>query len=662
MYKRGIILGLVVVSLSLLMILSSTSAFSFSDFYGKITGNVVSEGCPSNLVVYYKLDNNVLDSSGNARTGTIIGNPTSVSGKLGTAYHFDGSAAVDVGNIDFSNQEFSISSWVRTTDPGQTNNYREWISKVGYWETGTFEFNIHAPNNGNGLAVAGWSSGRGIYGMEDRNVNLRDGNWHYVVGTYKRGSQSLYVDGVLSSSNNYAGDLPITTQTVQIGGTDWHYYHHRWVGDIDEVAIYNKALSSSEVSALYNSGNGKDVCSSNIIPPVAQNFQQCSDSDGSSEFTKGYVNVSLCQNVSGQVVSCNTSISFNTDYCLNNLTVGESICSSNNESLVPINCSSGYSCSDGRCVNGTSQSLECTNDCLANICSGNGFLPCFDVDADGCKEIGASIVPCQESTVCQNGNCIILTENPFCGNGLVEQGEQCDSGLGNGNCPNVCALNCTLNLNCISSTSLTEKISSNQPTCQGCIYNESCLPVGYRLEVIGAPSFCDVSGIKEQKKNTENITQSCQNSFECESNICSAGECVEIIGSKAIFVKLVCRLANINDEDKYLSCLEQYIYGVESISSEKQSSSVQITNTPTSSCNSDWRCGTWSLCDENNKRTRICSDWNNCGTNTGKPLDIEYCTLESSQTQTPTIVEVTQTEQGFTWWNPSTWSGFTNTN
>ena len=584
MLKRGILFVIIVVSLILYATLSLTSAFQPPDFlnnlYSKITGKVTYEPSSLNngLVAYYKLDDNAQDSSGNNKNGVISGGVTSTSGKFEQAYHFDGTGYIDIGNIDFSNQEFTISSWIKTTDPGQYNNYREWISKVGSRETGTFEFNIHAPNNANGVNFMGWTNGQGISGMENRNVNVRDGNWHYVVGTYKRGSQSLYVDGVLSSTNNYAGDLPITAQTVQIGGTDWHYYHHRWVGDIDEIRIYNRVLNATEVQELYNP-----------IPTCTSfTYSDWSNCSATSETPSGTQTRTI-------------------------------------ETSSPTGCMGGVSILNQSCIY------------VSPVVVPEVIPPVVIPEVPSVivpEVIPLVVVP----EVIQPIECLLYSPI-LCENGVI---------VSRGSDSNGCALPpiCVVG----EDTSIIDKTNN---VCDGCFYNNTCMPVGYRIIIEDKPAYCDISGVNFQKKNTENITQTCQNSFECESNLCSAGECVEIMGSKATLVRIICKLSNLNNESKYLSCIDQYIYGVESTLASTPTETIQ----PTQLCVSNWSCGVWSSCDQYNNKNRICYDINNCGIDEGKPALTENCTVKETSSQ---IVEVKSTEQNFAWWNPSTWTGVTN--
>ena len=235
-----------------------------------VEGSYEASGCDATcqalrngLVAYYPLDTDTDDYSGNGLNGTNSG-ATQTSGIIGGGYEFSGTSFVDIANpVDFSGQIFSVSTWINTTDPGGNIQYREIISNISTSETGTFDFGImdgiSYSSNSNGGFFMGWESGHDTFSASDYSLDLRDGNWHNVVGTYERGSQKYYVDGELRSTSSYSGDLSISSQSTHIGGTGWHGYHPRWIGKIDEVALYNRALSESEVLDLYNGGSGRSL-------------------------------------------------------------------------------------------------------------------------------------------------------------------------------------------------------------------------------------------------------------------------------------------------------------------------------------------------------------------------------------------------------------------
>ncbi len=81
-------------------------------------------------------------------------------------------------------------------------------------------------------------------------------------------------------------------------------------------------------------------------------------------------------------------------------------------------------------------------------------------------------------------------------------------------------------------------------------------------------AYCDIDGqIKRQRiKDARGNWAKCQNNYECDSNLCSGGECVEINdaikqakGFKSIFVRVICRIAHIFSEDNYNRCVGEYL-------------------------------------------------------------------------------------------------------
>jgi len=69
--------------------------------------------------------------------------------------------------------------------------------------------------------------------------------------THRSGSQKLYIDGKLSASETFSGPLPSSQASVRIGGHHFGAYHHPWIGDVDEVLIYNRVLSGDEVMQIF---------------------------------------------------------------------------------------------------------------------------------------------------------------------------------------------------------------------------------------------------------------------------------------------------------------------------------------------------------------------------------------------------------------------------
>ncbi len=220
----------------------------------------------SGLIGLWHLDGNTNDSSGFGHNGTIVGTVTQTAGRCGNAYHFDGSSYIDCGNVDLnSTGEFSISAWVKSTDPYVEAVWRMVVSKLDYTAGGPLELFLGDGRNESGLEgtatnYLAWNGGNGLYytfSPYDLTRNAKDGNWHHLAVTFKSGSQIVYFDGVQVGSSTSSDPLPNTTSNFHIGGMDFGPYHHPLIGDIDEVSAYNRALSSSEIQTI---AQGCDIC------------------------------------------------------------------------------------------------------------------------------------------------------------------------------------------------------------------------------------------------------------------------------------------------------------------------------------------------------------------------------------------------------------------
>ncbi|MHC4677691.1 MAG: LamG-like jellyroll fold domain-containing protein [Planctomycetota bacterium] len=201
---------------------------------------VVEEG----LVSYWTFDrddiegNTVKDLLGN-NDGTMSGNPIIVEGKIGDALEFDGDDHVDCGQDDsllLGDTDLSFGLWVKFTNLAGTNylvgNYSAQNGKYYHiWEQ-------------DGRLI--WSIDDDVTKSQIEFPNIKAGEWYHVFGVRVKGIETrLYVNGVLGVSG--------PDQTGDITSDAPMYFGDRFAGDrdfegiIDEVALYNRALSDDEV-------------------------------------------------------------------------------------------------------------------------------------------------------------------------------------------------------------------------------------------------------------------------------------------------------------------------------------------------------------------------------------------------------------------------------
>jgi len=201
----------------------------------------------TSLVGYWQFDEGsgttATDSSGNGNNGTING-ATWVDGKLGKALSFDGIDDYVLAS-PISLPKFTITLWTKRNGT-QTDNtniftdiYNPPAPKVNY------QIAFLGNNLVGGIYNSGWTYTPG--------VTLQSDVWKYVVLTYDGANLILYIDGVIGSSAPLVTTPSSGNSGIRIGrradGTADYYK-----GCIDEVAIYNRALSADEIKAHYEGG------------------------------------------------------------------------------------------------------------------------------------------------------------------------------------------------------------------------------------------------------------------------------------------------------------------------------------------------------------------------------------------------------------------------
>jgi hypothetical protein len=202
------------------------------------------------LVAWWKLDEYAgdvaADSSGNGHDGSLLGNASWAGGVTGNALLLDGqNSYVNVGrdpDFDITSQ-ITVSAWIKV---GKFD--RQWQAIVtkgdNSWrlqrnlESGTLEFAC------TGLSVPGaeWGS---IFGT----VDVDDGQWHHTAGVYDGQGLYLYVDGNLDVSSEASGKIRVDDRPVYIG-ENAGAPNRFWNGLVDDVRIYNYALSAAEIAAI----------------------------------------------------------------------------------------------------------------------------------------------------------------------------------------------------------------------------------------------------------------------------------------------------------------------------------------------------------------------------------------------------------------------------
>jgi hypothetical protein len=193
--------------------------------------------------------------------------PFYVVGKSGNALNFDGASDhVEVGNdpsLDMASKEVTLSAWIKLTGNSRTGVHR--IIRIG--EQITFGVNDNSNKLG-GYVTDGGSQGA----WDESDYVLSDDTWYHVVMVLdESGSKVYYVNGNPEATIGSGYVIDGATGVTRIGmiGDGTGAGDHPFNGLIDEVLVFDRALSGGEVDALYQKGlNGLGACecsSSDVI-------------------------------------------------------------------------------------------------------------------------------------------------------------------------------------------------------------------------------------------------------------------------------------------------------------------------------------------------------------------------------------------------------------
>ena len=205
------------------------------------------------LVAAYNFDQGVgtilSDRSGNANNGTVSGATWSTSGKYGGALAFDGVNDIvsvsDSASLDLTTG-MTLEAWTNPSALGSGSS--NWRTTAFKQQPGGMVYALYA-NNGSGARPAGQvniGGERNVVGTAQLPLDV----WTHLAVTYDGGSLKLYVNGTQAASTTVGGSISVSTGALTIGGnTVWSEWFQ---GRIDDMRIYNRALSVTEIQADMN--------------------------------------------------------------------------------------------------------------------------------------------------------------------------------------------------------------------------------------------------------------------------------------------------------------------------------------------------------------------------------------------------------------------------
>lgn len=215
--------------------------------------SIVSE--PVGASAWWRAEDNALDSIG-TNNGTLSGGVTYTNGMVGRAFSLDGTNA------------YMLAPDSPTLNPSNAITVECWINRqavVGTWDPVVKKagFSGNGQVNGYGLEfnnnnIAFWIyNNSGWHASSSGYIQLSE--WFHVAGVFTGSNLLCYVNGrLVGSSVAASGSIISASNPLCIGNDPGNPTNRFFKGLVDEVSVYNRALSSNEIADIYNLGmNGK---------------------------------------------------------------------------------------------------------------------------------------------------------------------------------------------------------------------------------------------------------------------------------------------------------------------------------------------------------------------------------------------------------------------
>ncbi|MFO0850510.1 MAG: right-handed parallel beta-helix repeat-containing protein [Gemmataceae bacterium] len=213
-----------------------------------------------------------IDSSAQGNTGTLTGGVTTTAGKVGRAFDFPGNVGDYIRVPDSPalspTGAVSVELWVKGTAPAGLS----YLLAKGPAGAGNAAYALYSLTGG--LQFYVYTAASGLVLSPDAGAGVWDNTWHHVVGVYDGSRVRLYVDGVqvgtgtpatgaisysltANTPDLFVGNYPLVPGVYPSGDLPFK-------GQLDEVGVFNRALTGAEVAAIVAQG-GRGVAVANSV-------------------------------------------------------------------------------------------------------------------------------------------------------------------------------------------------------------------------------------------------------------------------------------------------------------------------------------------------------------------------------------------------------------
>ncbi|CUX27388.1 LamG-like jellyroll fold domain-containing protein [Clostridium sp. C105KSO13] len=249
----GILAGIVVLT----SVFSSSSAFAAPE-NGNIMLETVSvdmpkttDGLTKGLTAAYSfedtLDNNLAE---NDAVSPIVKGLAGYDGEIHYRDGISGGKAIQLDgyglklNKENLGQNFTVSMWVKSNSTIEANQN---VIFLGYHNPEKW-FSVAGADDGSGICKV-WANGNGYAWGGIGKVSIDEGEWHCLTLSGTEDDMLAYMDGQLAASGISNNPLDGEQQDIYVGITNWD---SAFEGLVDEVKVYNRALSAGEIYRLYD--------------------------------------------------------------------------------------------------------------------------------------------------------------------------------------------------------------------------------------------------------------------------------------------------------------------------------------------------------------------------------------------------------------------------
>jgi hypothetical protein len=233
----------------------------FADSAGKCPP--ICDPAPIGLVSWWRFEGDAKDSFG-TNNGALSGGYNFAPGEVGQAINLDGATGEDIvpnaPALNFGpNQDFSIEGWISPISNNTASGVMSIVDKrTAPNSSQCLGYEFHLVNGQVDIRISASISGNGV-DFGPAGPDLRDGKFHHVAVTVARASVAglnFYVDGLQVGSfdpTSQNGDLS-NSDPLRIGFNAVPGFNSLYKGLLDEITLYNRALTSAEIMAIYQAG------------------------------------------------------------------------------------------------------------------------------------------------------------------------------------------------------------------------------------------------------------------------------------------------------------------------------------------------------------------------------------------------------------------------